>query len=57
MQRKPSDRFAVPLCAAHHREGPKAQHAAGERAWWAARGIDPYALAETLYARFEGRPE
>lgn len=57
MQRKPSDSRAVPLCAAHHRTGPDAQHARGERQWWAARGIDPLALSARLYVEFlKGSP-
>jgi hypothetical protein len=49
MQRKPDDRNAVPLCAGHHTEGPDAQHRAGERQWWAARGIDPHKLSDALW--------
>ena len=49
MQRKPDDRNAVPLCVAHHRDGPDAQHRTNERAWWARRGLDPFAVAEALY--------
>lgn len=54
LQRRPSDRNAVPLCVAHHREGPDAQHRTSERSWWAARGIDPHALADRFYAQFKG---
>lgn len=32
MGTKCHDRRTLPLCAGHHREGPKSQHAAGERA-------------------------
>lgn len=52
MQRKPSDKRAVPLCRAHHRDGPDAQHRSGERAWWSARGLDPFAIAERLYNQY-----
>lgn len=48
MAEKPDDRRTLPLCAGHHREGPKAQHAANERAWWAALGIHPPALCAAL---------
>jgi hypothetical protein len=42
MAEKSSDKWALPLCGAHHRQ----QHAAGnELAWWASYGIDPFALA------------
>ena len=55
MQRKPDDAGnTVPLCRAHHRDGPEAQHRSGERVWWAARGIDPHALADELYALYLG---
>jgi hypothetical protein len=53
LQVKPSDKYAVPLCSGHHRTGPEAQHAAGERAWWASRGIDPFELAARLYAEYQ----
>jgi len=56
MQRKPSDCRAVPLCAAHHRTGPDAQHARGERQWWAAQGQDPLSLAASLYVKFLREP-
>lgn len=52
---KPSDRFCVPLCAGCHLDDPGAQHRVGERKFWARVGIDPYALAATLYAQFERR--
>ena len=39
---KSSDRWAVALCAKHHRE----QHAAGnELFWWASYGKDPFGIA------------
>jgi hypothetical protein len=47
---KPDDRWAVPLCAPHHREAPDAQHAGNERAWWLGHRIDPLALAQALHA-------
>lgn len=55
LQRKPNDQDATPLCVAHHREGPDAQHRAGERAWWAKRGLDPFEIAAQLYAAYRGR--
>lgn len=46
---KPSDRFATPLCRAHH----AAQHARGnELAWWRSINRDPFATAEGLFAKF-----
>jgi ERF superfamily len=46
--RKVSDKFTVPICRLHHRE----LHRRGnERAWWQSQGIDPLAMAATLWAR------
>jgi hypothetical protein len=43
---KPSDKWTVPLCRAHHDE----QHKAGnELLWWASKGIDPFGLALALH--------
>jgi hypothetical protein len=48
MGRKVSDRFAVPICRLHHRE----LHRRGdERAWWLSQGIDPLAIAASLWGR------
>jgi hypothetical protein len=44
--RKVSDKFTVPLCRLHHRD----LHRRGnERAWWAGQGIEPLAVASTLW--------
>jgi hypothetical protein len=54
LQAKPDDRpWSCPLCATHHREGPKAQHAAKERAWWEAAGVDVLPLCLALSAAYE----
>jgi hypothetical protein len=46
--RKVSDRFTVPICRLHHRE----LHRGGsEHAWWQRYGIDPLAIAATLWGR------
>lgn len=50
---KPSDRWAVPLCADCHLDAPDAQHKVGERKFWERVGVDPFALAAQLYAQFE----
>jgi hypothetical protein len=48
MGRRVSDRFTVPICRLHHRE----LHRRGnERAWWQNQGIDPLAIATTLWDR------
>jgi hypothetical protein len=45
---KVSDKFAVPICRLHHRE----LHRRGnERAWWQNQGIDPLAIAASLWER------
>src|ERR1700691_4860686 len=46
MSEKPSDKWTVPLCNAHHRE----QHSGNELKFWARHGIDPFMLALTLKA-------
>jgi hypothetical protein len=44
--RKVSDEFVVPLCRTHHRE----VHRHGdEAAWWKSAGIDPVAVAHSLW--------
>ena len=48
--RKPDDRDSVPLCGWCHREGPEAQHKAGEAAFWDRLGIDPIKLGRALWA-------
>lgn len=46
---KPDDWRVLPLCPAHHTEGPDAQHRMNEALFWAAHGINPYALARALF--------
>lgn len=51
-QTKPSDRWTLPLCYAHH-QGDKrrvriAQHQRDELDFWAALGIDPFDLCVAL---------
>jgi hypothetical protein len=49
--RKVSDEFTVPLCRIHHRE----VHRVGkEKEWWAAVGIEPLAVARTLWKQSRG---
>src|SRR5262245_29562903 len=51
MQQRPSDQWAVPLCAYHHRLGPVgiAQHKGSEAAFWKKAEIDPFELAQRLW--------
>ncbi len=44
--RKVSDEFTVPLCRGHHRE---VHHCGDEAAWWRNIGMDPVAMARTLW--------
>lgn len=54
LQAKPDDRpWTAPLCHGHHNGGPKAQHAAKERAWWEAAGVDVLPLCLALSAAYE----
>jgi hypothetical protein len=46
MQVKPSDRSSVPLCRTCH----STQHGGSEARFWSERGIDPFAVADRLYA-------
>jgi hypothetical protein len=41
---RPSDKWALPLCGAHHRE----QHTMNELKFWANYGIDPFIEAMKL---------
>lgn len=49
MQVKPSDRFAVPLNRACH----SLQHSGSEARFWSSRGLDPFAIADRLYAEYQ----
>jgi hypothetical protein len=49
MQRKPDDRWVVPLCPELHRMATACQHSADERKWWAQFGVDPLKVAEDLW--------
>jgi hypothetical protein len=49
---RPSDCWAVPLCSSCHTHAPDSQHQVGEAAFWGALGIDPCALAWSLWQSF-----
>lgn len=51
MQKKPADRWALPLCADDHRLARGAQHKRGEEAFWRELGINPLLVCERLYAQ------
>ena len=46
MAEKPDDKWTLPLCRTHHED----QHRNNELDWWKRMGIDPFALAMSLYA-------
>lgn len=46
---KPDGWRVLPLCPAHHTDGPHAQHRMNEALFWASHGINPYALARALW--------
>lgn len=53
MQVKPSDRFAVPLNRACHER----QHSMSEIRFWQSVGLDPFEIADRLYAAFQSTQE
>jgi len=55
MQMKSSDKWALPLCAKHHRE----QHANGdEMLWWSSKGIlDVFRLSISYQRDYADTPE
>lgn len=50
LQKKPEDRWALPLCADDHRLNRNAQHNRGELAFWHELGINPLLTCQKLYA-------
>lgn len=54
MAEKPDDRWAVPLCAWCHREGPQSQHGMGEYAFWFMWDLNPFEIAAKFYAEYGG---
>lgn len=51
MQKKPDDRFTVPLCPGCHRLDRDAQHNRGEREFWDSIGINPLIVAQKLFSQ------
>lgn len=49
--KKPEDRWALPICAEHHRLAKNAQHNQGEHQFWNALDINPLITADKLYAQ------
>ena len=54
---KPHDKFTVPLCAYHHRLGPKAQHSMGESQFWELHAVEPLELALALWGERDNLPQ
>lgn len=51
LQKKPADRWALPLCRDDHLNARHAQHKQNEEAFWLALGINPLLICERLYAK------
>ena len=51
LSKKPSDRWAAPLCAQCHRLARDAQHNRSEQSFWDAIGINPLICCTELYAQ------
>ena len=51
---KPDDKFTVPLCPYHHRIGIDSQHRSNEREWWERTGLNPWAIAASLWIESGG---
>jgi hypothetical protein len=51
---RPDDRWCTPLCQWCHLDGPEAQHKIGEERFWKIAEINPFVLAESLYAEYGG---
>jgi hypothetical protein len=54
MQEKPDDKWTVGLCHYHHRTGIAAQHKMGESDFWKMVGINPFAVAASLWIESGG---
>lgn len=51
---KPHDKFCVNLCPYHHRIGVDCQHNSNEREWWERTGLNPWAIAASLWIESGG---
>lgn len=51
LNKKPPDRWALPLCGDDHRLARTAQHNQGEQQFWDRLGINPLITCEKLYAQ------
>jgi hypothetical protein len=51
LNKKPPDRFSLPVCGDDHRIAKTAQHNRNEHEFWASLGIQPLPLCAELYAK------
>jgi hypothetical protein len=51
---RPSDSYVVPLCPYHHRIGVDCQHNNNEKEWWERTGLNPWAIAASLWIESGG---
>lgn len=51
LQKKPHDKWSLPLCAGCHRNEKHAQHNQGEANFWCAIDISPLNVCEALWAK------
>lgn len=49
LQKKPEDRWALPLCGEDHRNARHAQHSRNESEFWESLGINPLLVCEQIY--------
>lgn len=50
LQKKPEDKWALPVCGQDHRVAKHAQHNRNEQEFWASLGINPLLTCTRLYA-------
>ena len=50
---RPSDKWTVGLCSDCHLDGPNAQHKMGEKRFWQSHNLNPFVIAQRLYAEFK----
>lgn len=51
LQKRPPDRFALPVCGDDHRTARHAQHNRNEQEFWASLGINSLVCCAELYAQ------
>lgn len=51
---RPSDCYVTALCPYHHRTGIDCQHNSNEKEWWERTGLNPWAIAASLWIESGG---